>query len=89
MRPLFHPLCRLRRIPRLQGPPASKGVQRHWSFWSAAVAFCVALATPVPRTVAAQPEPDKKLIEYGWDAPTPAQMRDQLAGMEDPFELYL
>jgi len=31
--------------------------------------------------------PAKKLIEYGWDVPTPAQMRDELAGMEKrPFD---
>lgn len=31
--------------------------------------------------------PGKKLIEYGWDVPTPAQMRDQLAAMEKrPFD---
>src|SRR5512137_2104346 len=30
---------------------------------------------------------DKKLIEYGWDVPTPAQMRDELAAMEKrPFD---
>lgn len=31
--------------------------------------------------------PGKKLIEYGWDVPTPAQMRDELATMEKrPFD---
>jgi hypothetical protein len=31
--------------------------------------------------------PGKKLIEYGWDVPTPAQMRDELAAMEKrPFD---
>jgi len=31
--------------------------------------------------------PSKKLIEYGWDVPTPAQMRDQLPAMEKrPFD---
>ena len=36
----------------------------------------------------AQPGPQaKKLIEYGWDVPTPAQMRDSLADMEKrPFD---
>src|SRR5512135_2658245 len=29
----------------------------------------------------------KKLIEYGWDVPTPAQMRDELVAMEKrPFD---
>ena len=32
-------------------------------------------------------ESGKKLIEYGWDVPTPTQMRDELAAMEKrPFE---
>ena len=36
---------------------------------------------------AALPAPGKKLIEYGWDVPTPAQMRDELAAMEKrPFD---
>ena len=36
---------------------------------------------------AAQSAPAKKLIEYGWDVPTPAQMRDELAAMEKrPFD---
>jgi hypothetical protein len=37
---------------------------------------------------AAPPAPlGKKLIEYGWDVPTPAQMRDELASMEKrPFD---
>jgi hypothetical protein len=31
--------------------------------------------------------PGKKLIEYGWDVPTPAQMREDLAAMEKrPFD---
>ena len=31
--------------------------------------------------------PSKKLIEYGWDVPTPAQMHEQLASMEKrPFD---
>jgi hypothetical protein len=31
--------------------------------------------------------PGKKLIEYGWDVPTPTQMRDELAAMEKrPFD---
>jgi len=36
---------------------------------------------------AAQSAPAKKLIEYGWDVPTPAQMRDELVAMEKrPFD---
>ena len=36
---------------------------------------------------AAQSAAAKKLIEYGWDVPTPAQMRDELVAMEKrPFD---
>ncbi len=42
---------------------------------------------PALRAAAALPGADKKLIEYGWDVPTPAQMRDELPAMEKrPFD---
>lgn len=45
------------------------------------------LAASAAGTAAGLPGPDKKLIEYGWDVPTPAQMREQLAAMEKrPFD---
>src|SRR5450759_1401071 len=49
------------------------------------------LCAPMPVSLfagAAPPAPlGKKLIEYGWDVPTPAQMRDELASMEKrPFD---
>ncbi len=48
---------------------------------------CTALAAPVIGTAAAPPGLEKKLIEYGWDVPTPVQMRDELAAMEQrPFD---
>lgn len=52
------------------------------------VAIAIALALVVFTSSAAAPSPPpKKLIEYGWDVPTPAQMRDGLAGMEKrPFD---
>jgi hypothetical protein len=38
-------------------------------------------------TTADPATPEKKLIEYGWDVPTPLQMREQLAAMEKrPFD---
>jgi hypothetical protein len=53
----------------------------------AGVLVCAALASSI-RPGVAQPLPHgKKLIEYGWDVPTPAQMRDELAVMEKrPFD---
>jgi hypothetical protein len=47
--------------------------------WVVLALTLVASAAPLPG--------GKKLIEYGWDVPTPAQMRDELAAMEKrPFE---
>lgn len=49
----------------------------------AALVFAISAA---PHAATLGP-PAKKLIEYGWDVPTPAQMRDELAAMEQrPFD---
>jgi len=46
-----------------------------------ALAVCPWVSRAAPVT-----PPDKKLIEYGWDVPTPAQMRAELGAMEKrPF----
>ncbi len=46
-----------------------------------------ALAASALPTVTGAPGLEKKLIEYGWDVPTPLQMRAELAGMEKrPFD---
>jgi hypothetical protein len=45
------------------------------------------LTAPLLVAAALADSPPKKLIEYGWDVPTPAQMRDELAVMEKrPFD---
>ena len=47
------------------------------------------LALPAWLSVVAAESPglSKKLIEYGWDVPTPAQMKSELAAMEErPFD---
>ena len=50
-----------------------------------AFAFAVCVTWPAPEAISAPSA--KKLIEYGWDVPTPAQMRDGLAAMEKrPFD---
>jgi hypothetical protein len=47
----------------------------------------LALGLLASAAMAQVPLAEKKLIEYGWDVPTPAQMRDMLAGMETrPFD---
>ncbi|MGO9202991.1 MAG: hypothetical protein ACLQM8_20935 [Limisphaerales bacterium] len=52
------------------------------------LALCLWLMAPGCRAAGpSTPGGEKKLIEYGWDVPTPAQMRDGLAGMEKrPFD---
>ncbi len=53
---------------------------------TALVLWVVLAASLVPSAEPLAP-PGKKLIEYGWDVPTPAQMRDELAAMEKrPFD---
>lgn len=50
-------------------------------------ALIIWLAFSALATAGAVSLPDKKLIEYGWDVPTPAQMHEQLAEMEKrPFD---
>jgi hypothetical protein len=47
----------------------------------------VVLAASAPLCAAPLAPPGKKLIEYGWDVPTPAQMREELPAMEKrPFD---
>ncbi len=47
------------------------------------IAFMIAASSVMAQVPPAQ----KKLIEYGWDVPTPAQMRDMLPDMEKrPFD---
>jgi hypothetical protein len=53
----------------------------------AALLMWVVLAASVPPYAATLIPPGKKLIEYGWDVPTPAQMREELPAMEKrPFD---
>jgi hypothetical protein len=58
--------------------------QRLWTYvW----VLWVVLAMWALRTAAASPGLGKRLIEYGWDVPTPAQMREELTLMEKrPFD---
>jgi hypothetical protein len=59
------------------------------SRWLLAAVLVIPTVVVISQPSAAVPPlpPGKKLIEYGWDVPTPAQMRDGLAAMEQrPFE---
>jgi hypothetical protein len=70
--------------PKQAAEPRKK-VQRRFC---AAVLIVWALVMVKPADGAAPPAPlGKKLIEYGWDVPTPAQMEADLAAMEKrPFD---
>jgi len=60
--------------------------ERRWFVLTATLLFCSVLATSVFAATAPLPL-SKKLIEYGWDVPTPAQMTAELAAMEKrPFD---
>lgn len=48
---------------------------------TALIMWVVLAGSLFPRAAPLNP-PGKKLAEYGWEAPTPAQMRDGLAAME-------
>ena len=83
MRPISFPFWTPR--PRSTTPclPTYRKPRRPWLTLALS---CGVLAAPaLPAT--ASPGSEKKLIEYGWDVPTPAQMRDELAVMEKrPFD---
>ena len=54
---------------------------------AASLIFCALLVTPLVAAPAPVAAPGKKLIEYGWDVPTPVQMREELSAMEKrPFD---
>ena len=67
-------------------PPATPREQKRRTL-IAALFMWVVLAASAPLYAAPLAPPGKKLIEYGWDVPTPAQMREELAAMEKrPFD---
>jgi hypothetical protein len=67
--------------------PAARRQKENWRLWVAALGAWVVLAASPTASTARPAPPGKKLIEYGWDVPTPAQMREELATMEKrPFD---
>jgi hypothetical protein len=67
-------------------PPARPREQQR-RIVAAALLMWVLLAASTPPYAAPVATAGKKLIEYGWDVPTPAQMDDELAAMEKrPFD---
>ena len=67
--------------------PATKWHEEDRHRLCTALSVCMILAASMWPSAAQLPPPGKKLIEYGWDVPTPAQMRDGLATMEKrPFD---
>src|SRR5512138_169211 len=77
--------CLLTRVAR-------KNLRRFGSYQSplllvAAILVCEVCARQLFAEEVSLAATGKKLIEYGWDVPTPAQMHDELATMEKrPFE---
>jgi hypothetical protein len=87
MRPVPLPFCVLRPASRGKCPRAASWPEETRRPWITVLTFCLVFMTLAVRTAAALPGLDRKLIEYGWDVPTPAQMRDELEAMEKrPFE---
>jgi len=65
---------------------AAQRKERRWLLATAFILWFVLAACPSP-SAAPLAAPGKKLIEYGWDVPTPAQMGEELAAMEKrPFD---
>ena len=78
----------LRRVSSPAKHPASAGWhERPRRLLVAALFAWTVLPSWLFAAEAAPAVPAKKLIEYGWDVPTPAQMRDELPAMEKrPFD---
>ncbi|HWV98637.1 MAG TPA: hypothetical protein VNZ64_02980 [Candidatus Acidoferrum sp.] len=68
-------------------PPAARRQAANGRLLVTSLVVCAVVAV-MTWWSAAQPLPfGKKLIEYGWDVPTPVQMREELAAMEKrPFD---
>jgi hypothetical protein len=65
---------------------AGRRTERRRLLATAFIVWLVLAASPPPGAAPPAP-PGKKLIEYGWDVPTPAQMGEELAAMEKrPFD---
>ena len=61
--------------------------EAHRRPWIPVFVLSAVCAMPMFVGAASPASPGKKLIEYGWDVPTPAQMREDLAAMEKrPFD---
>ena len=82
MSPTWHPFFLPRATSKSRYLPA--GSRR---LLVTALVLWVVLAESLVASAAPLAPPGKKLIEYGWDVPTPVQMRDELAAMEKrPFD---
>ena len=82
-----HKFCLLRPASQTKCRPAPRRREENRRLWIGALIVWAALTASSPLTVAAWAAPEKKLIEYGWDVPTPAQMNESLVSMEKrPFD---
>jgi hypothetical protein len=87
----MNPISRPFRLPgaasKARCLPAVGQPEEHRRPWVTALILWAVFAVSLFAGAATTTPPGKKLIEYGWDVPTPAQMRDELAAMEKrPFD---
>ena len=87
MRSAFCPLSRIPEVFTFEFSMPRRRLKKARPRWIGVLVWLLAWAAPLQRSTAAVSGMEKKLIEYGWDVPTPAQMKDQLAAMEArPFD---
>ena len=87
MSPTSHPLSLPRAASKASCWPEARWREGNRNLWFTALSAAAVLAASLFASAAPPAKPGKKLIEYGWDVPTPAQMRDELAAMEKrPFD---
>jgi hypothetical protein len=87
MSPTTRPFALTLAAIRINCLPAARPREQKRRTLVAALFMWVVLAASAPLYAAPLAPPGKKLIEYGWDVPTPSQMRAELASMEKrPFD---
>jgi hypothetical protein len=81
MSPTSDPFSLPRAASKARWLPVAARQEENRRLWvTALIVWVVLAASPSPSAAPLAP-PGKKLIEYGWDVPTPAQMREELAAM--------
>src|SRR5438105_8671968 len=87
MRPIIHRFFFFRPMLRSEPVLAAKLQTKSRRILASSIVMGMVLAASGPAGEAPLGLRGKKLIEYGWDVPTPAQMRDEISAMEKrPFD---